>query len=201
MMRPMRETRTLWSGRKFDVREVEVDIGAGGPRAEVLVVHPGSVVIVPLLDDGRVLLIRNRRYAVDQCLLELPAGTREPPEEPLACAQRELREETGFAASNMERIGGFWLAPSFSTERMDVFLARGLTHCGQDLDEGEEIDVVPVTRRELERMIIDGDLCDAKSLAALRLWELRGVARPRRSGRMTARIAGPGVAPDGGSDE
>lgn len=177
MMRAMRELETLWSGRKCDVRVVEVDIGAGGPRRELLVVHPGSVVLVPLLDDGRIVLIRNRRYAIGRALLELPAGTREPPEEALPCARRELREETGYEAATVEHLGGFWQAPSFSTEWMDVYLAQGLVERGQALDVGEEIDVVPVSRSELARLIRDGELADAKTLAALQLLQAREQVR------------------------
>lgn len=168
-MAPMRELETLWRGRKGDVRVVEVDIGAGGPRRELQVVHPGSVVLVPALDDGRILLIRNRRYAVGETVLELPAGTMEPPEPPLDCARRELLEETGYRAAMLERLGGFWLAPSFSTEWMEVFVARGLTHEGQQLDVGEEITVEAHDRAAIRRAIRSGELRDAKSLAALQL--------------------------------
>jgi ADP-ribose pyrophosphatase len=164
---------TIWRGRKFDIRLVEVDIGAGGPRTEPLIEHPGSVVVVPLLGDGRVVLIRNRRYAVGRSLLELPAGTREPPEEPLTCARRELREETGYEARKMELLGSFFLAPSVSTERMVAYLATDLEPVGQRLDDGEDIAVITVPAGELRALVRSGTIEDAKSLAALHLLALR----------------------------
>lgn len=167
----MREIETLWRGRKGEARVVEVDIGAGGPRRELMVVHPGSVVLVPLLDDGRVVLIRNRRFAVGGAVLELPAGTLEPPEDALTCAHRELLEETGYRAATMDRLGGFWLAPSFSTEWMEVFAARGLRFEGQRLDVGEEISVEALDSERVRDAIRTGALCDSKSLAALMLLE------------------------------
>lgn len=171
-MARMRELETLWRGRKCDVRVVEVEIGAGGPRRELLVVHPGSVVLVPVLDDGRVVLIRSRRYAVGEVVLELPAGTVEPPEAPLDCARRELLEETGYRAGSLERLGGVWQGPSFSTEWMEIYVARGLVHEGQRLDVGEEIAVEAMDRAALRAAMRSGELRDAKSLAALQLLDL-----------------------------
>jgi ADP-ribose pyrophosphatase len=143
---------------------------AGDLRRRPVIVHPGSVVILPWLEDGRVVLIRNERVSVGRALLELPAGTREPREDPLACAARELREETGYKARELAPLTGFFLAPGSSDERMAAFVARGLVSVGQRLEDDERITVVPTPWDACLAMARDGLIEDAKSLAVLLFW-------------------------------
>jgi ADP-ribose pyrophosphatase len=150
----------LFSGRRFDV------VRAPGAVRE-LIVHPGAVVILPLLDSATVAMIRNQRPAVGQTLWELPAGTLEPPETPEACAPRELTEETGYRARSVRKLVEFFSSPGICTERMFAFVAEGLEHVGQDLDEGETIDVEPVPLERALAMIRDNQIQDAKTIATL----------------------------------
>jgi len=147
----------------------------GSTKTKAVLRHPGAVVILPLLDDGRVVLIENRRVALDATLLELPAGTLEGDEAPIDQAARELREETGYVASTIEPLLSFYASPGICDERMHGFVARGLVAGTQELDPTEEIGVVVRTWDEVMRAIHDGELVDGKSLALLLYWDRFGV--------------------------
>lgn len=164
----MREDESeLVIGRRLRVEERRLARRDGRVELRQMVVHPGSVVILPLLDDGRIVLIRNRRFTVERTLLELPAGTREPGEEPSLCAARELEEETGYAAGSLEPLLAFYPSPGTSDERMSVFVARGLSARAQQLDPSEQITVEPHTLSEALGLLRAGEIEDAKTIAAL----------------------------------
>lgn len=150
--------------------------GRGGKvmRREV-VRHPGAVIILPILDDGKVVLIRNHRVSVDRELYELPAGTMQPPEPPEECAKRELQEETGYAAATWTPLGRFYTSPGLSDELMWAFAATGLEEVGQNLEEDERLTVVPVAAAEAIEMIDRRELVDAKSMLVLLMAVRRGV--------------------------
>lgn len=153
--------------RRFELRRCRVALRGGGSELRGLVVHPGAVVLLPVLDDGRLVFIRNRRWQIGHPLLELPAGTLEPGEDPAHCAARELIEETGYAAAELVAGSPFYAAPGLSTERMFPFLARGLTAVGQALEADEDIEVEPMTIEAARAALLDGRLADGKSLAVL----------------------------------
>ena len=120
-------SRELYAGRLLQLHEDRVEMPDGSTAERVVVEHPGAVVIVPLDGHGNVLLVRQPRYAANRKeLLELPAGTREPNEEPEATARRELREETGFDTRDLIPLGGFYSAPGFCSEYLHLFVARDL---------------------------------------------------------------------------
>ena len=132
------------------------------------VVHPGAVVIVPLLDDGRVLLERQFRYPVQQVMIEFPAGKIDPGEDRLLCAKRELLEETGYTARQWARAGVMHPVISYSTEFIDIWFARGLADGGQRaLDHGEFLDVFSATPQQLLEWCRDGKVTDAKTLSCV----------------------------------
>lgn len=164
----------LLETEKFAVDTVSVRTHDGQSATKHVVVHPGAVALVPVLDDGRVVLIRNERFAVGRTLLEVPAGTLGPGEPPIECAARELREETGYVATTLEPLATFFTAPGFCTEAMHVFVATGLEHVGQALEPTEHIEPVLLTREAIESHLDDGTIEDAKTLAALMLWMRRG---------------------------
>lgn len=142
--------------------------------------HPGAVVIVPLLNDGRVCLLRNYRLAVNATLIELPAGTLEPGERAAVTAKRELAEETGFNAARIEPLAEMLMSPGILNERMHVFLATDLTPGMPALETGEEIEALLVPWDEALAMIDDGRIQDAKTIGALLLYDrLRHRRRPR----------------------
>ncbi len=166
--------RTLHKGRKFDFELLTVLQGGKETQREV-VRHPGAVVIVPILDDGRIVLIRNFRVGLGERLWECCAGTIEPPEAAEACAARELVEETGYRPATLRSLGWFYTTPGLTDERMHGFVATGLTHVGQNLEEDESIEVEAVTRERVLSMIDSGELRDAKSMLAILLALRRGI--------------------------
>jgi len=137
------------------------------------VVHPGAVVILPQLDQGRLVLIRNLRRAAEAELWELPAGTMEVGEHPLATARRELEEETGYISGRIEPFIEFFATPGFCTERMHCFVASELTPSKQNLERGEQIRVEIVEADWARRAILDGTIRDGKTIAVLGAYFLK----------------------------
>lgn len=166
----MVERTRLLEGEKFAVDRVAVPTRGGGHTMRELVVHPGAVAVLPVLPDGRIVLIRNRRFAVGRRLWEVPAGTLEAGEEPAAGAARELEEESGYRAGRLRPLGAFFTTPGFCDERMHVFVADELTATAQALEDAEDIEVHSVTPSELDRMIAAGEVEDGKTLAVLFLY-------------------------------
>jgi 8-oxo-dGTP pyrophosphatase MutT (NUDIX family) len=159
--------RRLVEGRKFAVDRVEVPVPGGGTVERELVVHPGAVAILPVLDDGRFVLIRNRRFAVGRTLLEVPAGTLEPGEDPGACASRELAEETGYRARRLAPLLAFHTSPGFCDEVMFAYLATGLTPGDAALEEGEDIEVTLLAPADAFELARTGGITDGKTLTVL----------------------------------
>jgi ADP-ribose pyrophosphatase len=131
------------------------------------VLHPGAVAILPLVDDRRICLVRNRRPSIDRTLVEIPAGTLEVGEEPAVCAARELAEETGYTAGRLERLAAFYLSPGILNERMHVFTAHGLVAGPARREANEEIENLVVETDEALEMIARGEIEDGKTIAAL----------------------------------
>ena len=170
----LKDAQRVLQAAKFDVYQTELADRDGQSYAKQFVVHNGAVVILPLLDDDRVVMIRNKRPAVDQTLWELPAGTLEVDEDPADCAGRELIEETGYEAGSIEPMCDFFSTPGFCTERMWVFVARELTHVGQQLEATEQITVEVLPRQETMQMMRDGEIMDAKTMTALLYYDAFG---------------------------
>ena len=165
-------SQTLYRGRVLTLKLDDV-IEPGGIRARrEVVVHPGSVVVLPCLADGRVVLVRQFRYAARQSLWELVAGSLEPREGILPAARRELIEETGYRARRLRRVLTFFPSPGFLTEKMHLVEARELTLEKARPEEDERIEVGRFRRAELKRMMASGTLRDGKTLVAL-LWLFR----------------------------
>ncbi|MFQ5592156.1 MAG: NUDIX hydrolase [Phycisphaerae bacterium] len=143
------------------------------PVERDVVVHPGAVVILPVLDDGRIVMIRNHRFAVDEELWELPAGTREAGESPSQTAQRELEEETGYRASAVSPMLAFYTSPGILTEYMHAFEATGLTPVGRRPADDESIVCEILEPDTARRMLFDGTVRDAKTIAVLARYFLR----------------------------
>lgn len=173
------ERTVLCPGKKFDFARVRFRAPAGGMIEKEYVAHPGAVVIVPVLDGGRLVLIRNFRGAPGTWEWEFPAGTLDQPGEPASsCAARELIEETGHEAEQVRFIGSYLTSPGLSDEWMRAFVAEGLREVGQRLEAGEMIEVAVKTVREVWAMAASGEFRDGKSLAALLLASARGYVEP-----------------------
>jgi ADP-ribose pyrophosphatase len=140
----------------------------GGERVERdVVVHPGAVVILPILDQDHIIMIRNYRYTVERELWELPAGMLEAGERPVETARRELVEETGYEAARVAPLLTFFTSPGILTEWMHAFVATGLTLVGQRLQGSERIVAEKMRVCEARRRLIDGEFCDGKTIAVL----------------------------------
>lgn len=173
--RPVRpEKQLLLSASRFTVELVTQQLDDGSTMSREVIKHPGAVVIVPLLDDGRICLIRNYRISIDQELLELPAGTLEPPEPPIETARRELIEETGYRCQQLEPLCEFYMSPGILDEHMYCYLATGLTLGDPARERGEQISNYPVTIAELANLLRTGQIIDSKSLSALLYYALLG---------------------------
>ena len=178
------EGEEIFSGKVVRLEVDRVQLPSGVSTVREVVRHRGAAVILPVFDDGVVLLVRQYRYPVGEELLELPAGTLEPAEDPLDCAGRELIEETGFAARSFTPLGRFYAAPGYTDETLHAMLATGLHRVGEaNPDPDEIIDVEMLDRAEVLRRIETGEIRDAKTLATIFLAQQRGLFKGREEGR------------------
>ncbi|MFN0280212.1 MAG: NUDIX hydrolase [Pyrinomonadaceae bacterium] len=159
-------SKNIYNGRVFDVRLDSISEGDVEYTREI-VVHRGSAVIVPVFGDDTVALVRQYRHAAGKYMLEIPAGSLENDEDPLTGAIRELEEEIGVTAENVELISEFYVSPGFLTEKMYVFLATGLTETAQNLEIDELIEIERLTFPEALAQIRNGQIEDAKTIIGL----------------------------------
>ena len=169
----MSEPQVVFQGRRFRVERTEQRQPDGRTRVLEAIRHPGAAVILPILDDGRIVLIKNQRHAIGRELLELPAGTLDPHELPEQCALRELKEETGYTAQLIEPLIWFYSSPGICDEQMHTFVAQKLEPGRTKLDEGEEIQLWPLTYEAALAAIADGRIVDAKTIVSLLYYDWR----------------------------
>jgi ADP-ribose pyrophosphatase len=174
----MSERELLFQGARFSVERVWQTMPDGTRHAREVVRHPGAVVILPILDDGRVCLVRNYRAAVEQRLLELPAGTLESGEDPADCAHRELAEETGYRSGRMEHLLSFWMSPGILDERMHLYLATQLEPGKMALDAGEDIQTQLLPWNEALDMVRQGRIQDSKTINGILFYDYLVRTRP-----------------------
>lgn len=173
-------SETLATGRHFVFKRDRIREPGGIEATRDIIEHPGSVVVLPVLDDGRILMIRQYRYAAKQTMWELVAGHREPHETFLESAPRELQEETGYTARKFTELLEFFPSPGLLSEKMVVFLAEGLTKGKGKQEDDEKIASRAVALPELEEWIRTGRISDAKTIAGV-LYYSTFVAGKRRS--------------------
>jgi ADP-ribose pyrophosphatase len=159
----------VYKGHFLDVRRDVVSLPDAREASREYIVHPGAVMVIPLLDDGRLVMERQWRHPVGRVMLEFPAGKLDAGEAPLACGIRELAEETGYRAAEWARAALTHNAIAYSTEGIEIWFARGLSLGPQQLDAGEFLDVVISSHAELEALAGAGELTDAKTLVGL-MW-------------------------------
>lgn len=163
------KSKIVYPGHAFTIRVDTLRLPDGREAQLDIVEHIGSVIILPVDAEGNLLFVRQYRQAAGLELLELPAGTLELNEAPEACARREIREETGMAAGKMDHLGGFYLAPGYSTEFMNVYLATDLHHDPLEADADEFLSVESLPLAEALALCDHGKILDAKTLAAFSL--------------------------------
>ena len=161
------ESRRVYQGRVIEVRVDTVRLPGGRTATRDVVEHHGAVAIVSVTDEGKIVLVRQFRLPAGKDLLEIPAGSLDAGESPAEAAQRELREETGQRAQSLRRLAGFYVAPGYSSEYIDVFVAEGLSDDRLEADEDEDLAVELYTLDEALGLIDSGAIEDAKSIIGL----------------------------------
>lgn len=160
-------SRQAWQGRFLDVRVDRVRLPDGREAEREYIVHPGAVMVVPIVDDSHVVMVRQFRHPMRRVMLEMPAGKLDAGEPPFECARRELEEETGYRAAEWARAGILHNAIAYSTEGIEVWFARGLIAGTKRLDDGEFLEPCIVADVDLDAAVRDGRATDAKTMIAL----------------------------------
>jgi nudix-type nucleoside diphosphatase (YffH/AdpP family) len=171
----MGEQDVVWSGYGFEgklvkVRLDTVKLANGDQRQREIVEHPGAVAVVPVTDDGHVVLVRQYRPAVGQSMLELPAGTVEKGEDVARTAERELEEETGYRAGALQELIRFWVSPGWCNEELVIYVATDVTAGQQDPEDDEEIEVQLVDPQQIPELMRNGEIADSKTMVGLSLY-------------------------------
>lgn len=169
-------SETIYEGKVITLTVQTVELPNGKEAKREVVLHPGAVTVLAITEDDKILLVNQFRKAPNRLLIETPAGKLEPGEDPLTSAKRELEEETGFQAGAWKHITSFYTSPGFADELIHCYVATDLVQAEQKLDEDEFLDVLRVTADEAQRMIADGQIADAKTVALV-YWWLRERAR------------------------
>jgi len=160
-------TQYIYHGRAVNLHVDTVEKPSGNKTTREVVEHSGCVAVVVLDDRDNVLLERQFRYPVGKYLLEIPAGGIEPGEEPIDSVRRELQEEIGYLPGKIEKLGGFYSIPGYGTEYLHCYLATDLVPSRLVAEDTEEIELVRVPKDQIPKLIASGEICDAKSIAAL----------------------------------
>jgi ADP-ribose pyrophosphatase len=160
-------TTEIFNGRIIKVRVDTVGLPDGRQSTREIVEHRGAVAMIALTQSGEIVMVKQYRKPLERVTLEIPAGTLEPGEEPLVCAQRELIEETGRSAENWKQIFAYYSAPGFCTEKLYLFLAKNLKASVQQLDADENIQVVTLPLNKALQMVINGEIIDGKSIIGI----------------------------------
>jgi ADP-ribose pyrophosphatase len=169
------KTQEIFKGRIIKLRVDTVSLPDGKKSTREIIEHPGAVAVVAIDQDNNIILVRQFRKAVEKFLMEIPAGTLEKDEEPLGCAQRELREETGFTARNWEKILSYYSAPGFADEELHLYAASDLIQGEKEMDTDEFVETLRLPLQEAYDNIFSGQIVDGKSIIGIQ-W---AIARTR----------------------
>jgi ADP-ribose pyrophosphatase len=167
-------SKLIHAGKKYSFKTDEVQLPNGKTTTRDVVDHPGAVAIVPILDDGRILLVKQYRYPTGKELLEIPAGTLEAGEAPDTCARRELSEETGYTAGSMKKILSMYMVPGYSNEIIHLYFATQLKQGTKHIEDDEDITVEAYGADELLEMMEKNTIEDAKTIAGVLSFLTRG---------------------------
>ncbi|HSU79181.1 MAG TPA: NUDIX hydrolase [Candidatus Angelobacter sp.] len=166
------ESRVLFEGRIIDVYLDTVELPNGKQSTREIVKHPGAVAIIPMTENGELLLVRQFRKALEKEIYEIPAGKLEKGEDPKTCALRELEEETGYKTDSIEKVASFYTSPGFADELIHIYYTQSLKKGTEKLDEDEFLELVSVSLNEAKDMVTDGRIHDAKTVYAVQYLEI-----------------------------
>jgi len=168
------ESKLIFSGKVFDVKVDEIEYnGTNNKASRQVAVHPGGAVVVPVKDDGKIILISQYRYPHDSIILELPAGKLEKGENPQVCAIRELTEETGYSSNKISKLGKIFTTPGFCDEILHIYLAENLIPGDHAREEGEEgMEILELSIDEIDEKIRSGEIVDAKTICGISMYKL-----------------------------
>jgi len=168
------KSETIFHGKVFDVKVDEIEYnGTGNKASRQVAIHPGGAVILPVKDDGKIVLISQYRYPFNEVIYELPAGKLEKGEDPKDCATRELIEETGYSSNTITKLGKIFTTPGFCNEILHLYLAEDLIAGEHAREEGEEgMQMFEMTLDEIDKKIQDGEIVDAKTICGISMYKL-----------------------------
>lgn len=162
------KSEVIYCGKVFNTRVDQIEYNSGNKAVREVAEHPGGSVVVPVTDDGKIIMVTQHRFPVDKILLELPAGKLGQNEDPLLCAIRELEEETGYKSDNIKVLGSIYTTPGYSSEKLWIYLAKDLKTGNHNREEGEyEMEVFEFTLKEIEDKIFNGEIVDGKTICGI----------------------------------
>jgi ADP-ribose pyrophosphatase len=164
------KSEIIYRGKVFDLRVDEITYNSGNKGIREIAIHPGGAVVLPLKDNGKIVIVKQFRYPFNESLLEFPAGKLDTGEDPFNCAYRELEEETGYKSENIIKLGAIRTTPGFCSEILHLYLARDLVAGKHNREEGEAgMEVLEFPVEEVETKIKNGEISDAKTICAFHL--------------------------------
>jgi ADP-ribose pyrophosphatase len=158
----------IYSGKVFNIKVDQIEYNTGNKAIREVAEHPGGAVVVPVTNDGKIVMVTQHRFPVNETLLELPAGKLSKGEDPKLCAVRELEEETGYKSDNINKLGSIYTTPGYSSEKLWIYLAKDLKSGSHNREEGEfGMEVFELTLKEVEEKINNGEIVDGKTICGI----------------------------------
>ena len=163
-------SKILFGGKVFNLKVDKIEYNSGNKGIREVVVHPGGAVVIPVTDEGKLIMVSQFRYPFQTTLLEFPAGKLDIDEDPLDCAVRELEEETGYKAKIVEKLGQIYTTPGFCTEILHIYIAKELIQGDHNREEGEQgMEIFELSNQEIEEKIMKGEITDSKTICGIYL--------------------------------
>jgi ADP-ribose pyrophosphatase len=164
----LKKSEIIFEGKVFNLQVDQIEYNSGHKGIREIAVHPGGAVVLPVKDDGKIIMVKQFRYPLQKIILEFPAGKLDKGEDPQLCAIRELEEETGYKAKKIEKLGAIYTTPGFCTEILHLYFAKDLTSGDYNREEGEYgMEIMEFTKKEIEEKIKSGEINDAKTICAM----------------------------------
>lgn len=162
------KSEIIFRGKVFNTKVDQIEYDSGNKAVREVAEHPGGAVVVPVTDDGKIVMVTQHRYPLNKVLLELPAGKLNKDEDPFICAVRELEEETGYKSKNVTELGSIYTTPGYSTEKLWIYLAKDLKPGDHNREEGEfGMQVFELSMQEIENKIYNGEIVDGKTICGI----------------------------------